>query len=354
MNLIILSAFLALIVCNACSPANKEEHGREQPKEFAATSWNGEFLKAISEAYDVFIDTDKMPASINVEGISYSQAKYFSAACGILSLIEKHPDNWQEYPDVDIPKYSAGTLMQGNTFEGDSISFAGIEWMIGKMNDYAVSKGMYPNYCSFGKRTWKSDRSGDSTIEYYYTGDEEYVGNIIFPQALVILARVMNYYKTHLSLPEKVSAWWSDFLRSTAGCPVDDQVVIAAKDKAIEGKISTREKAEAIFIYARDKWEWENYSNTKKGAIGTIKAKGGNCCDLSHAIVAMCRAAGIPARYIHGQCYFSSSVIGHVISQIYVDGQWYTCDASNNNATFGHPTWKGMETFNGLYNELPF
>jgi transglutaminase-like putative cysteine protease len=68
----------------------------------------------------------------------------------------------------------------------------------------------------------------------------------------------------------------------------------------------------------------------------------------------MCRAAGIPARYLHGQCYFSSGVIGHVIPEIYVDGKWWICDPSNNSATFGTPTWKGMETFNGRYNELEF
>ena len=350
----ILSVLLAFTACQACSKEDKGDNGKDQPKEFVATSWNGEFLKAVSEAYEVFVETDRMPVSVNVEGISYSQAKYFSAACNLISLIETHPDDWQEQPDVDIPKYSSGSVMQWNTFETDSISLAGIKWMIGKMSDYASAKGMYPNYCSFGKRTWKSDRSGDSTAEYYYEGDEKYVGNIIFPQALIILARVMNYYKNHLVLPKNISTWWSDFLRSTDNCPIDDPVVVAAMNQSIAGKSTAREKAEAIFIYARDQWEWENYNNTRKGAVGTINAKGGNCCDLSHAVVAMCRAAGIPARYIHGQCYFSTSVIGHVISQIYVDGQWYTCDASNDNATFGHPTWKGMQTFNGLYDELPF
>ena len=175
----ILSVLLAFTACQACSKEDKGDNGKDQPKEFVATSWNGEFLKAVSEAYEVFVETDRMPVSVNVEGISYSQAKYFSAACNLISLIETHPDDWQEQPDVDIPKYSSGSVMQWNTFETDSISLAGIKWMIGKMSDYASAKGMYPNYCSFGKRTWKNDRSGDSTAEYYYEGDEKYVGKII-------------------------------------------------------------------------------------------------------------------------------------------------------------------------------
>ena len=67
----------------------------------------------------------------------------------------------------------------------------------------------------------------------------------------------------------------------------------------------------------------------------------------------MCRATGIPARYLHGQCYYSS-VEGHVIPEIYVDGKWWIADPTNNDSTWGTPKWKGMETFNGRYNVLEF
>ncbi len=339
----------------ACSGSGGGETPQPAPAEFEATSWNGEFLLAISDAYAEFVKTDEMPTYVNVEGMNYSQAKYFAAACGILSLIEAYPDSWQQQPDVELPKYSSGTVMQWNTFEQDSISLPALKWAVGKMTAYAEEKGMYPNYCNFGTRSWKDDRSGDSTVEYNYKSDsEEYAGNLLFQQALPAMARVMDCYRHNLSLPDKVSVWWSDFLRSANNCPVDDSEVIAAMKEAVGSATTQRGKAEAIFAYARDKWEWENYNNTRKGAVGTIRAKGGNCCDMAHAVIAMCRAAGIPARYIHGQCYFSTSVIGHVIPQIYVDGQWYICDPTNSNSTFGTPVWKGMQTFNGLYSELPF
>ena len=96
----ILSVLLAFTACQACSKEDKGDNGKDQPKEFVATSWNGEFLKAVSEAYEVFVETDRMPVSVNVEGISYSQAKYFSAACNLISLIETHPDDWQEQPEA--------------------------------------------------------------------------------------------------------------------------------------------------------------------------------------------------------------------------------------------------------------
>ncbi len=349
-NLVIALAAGSMLLCCSCRSENPTP---QEPEVFTATSWNGEFLQAISDAYDEFVKTDEMPSMVNVEGINYTRSDCFSAAVGLLELIEAYPDTWQEQSEVEIPKYAGGSVMQNNTFEQDSISLDAVKWMIGKVKDYAAEHNAYPNYCNFGTRTWKSDFSGESTVEYNYS--EEYVGKLIFPAAVVIMARIMNYYRNNLVLPDKVSAWWSDFLRSSSNCPIDDPLVVSTMQTATEGLTTNHDKAVAIFEYARDKWEWEDYSNTRKGAVGTIEALGGNCCDLSHAIVAMSRAAGIPARYIHGQCYFSGGrVIGHVISEIYVDGQWVICDASNNSATFGTPTWKGMQTFNGLYSSLPF
>ncbi len=56
----------------------------------------------------------------------------------------------------------------------------------------------------------------------YKSDKEEYVGNIVFRQALVVISRIMNHYKNNLMLPEKTSSWWSGFLGSTSNCPVHD------------------------------------------------------------------------------------------------------------------------------------
>ena len=44
---------------------------------------------------------------------------------------------------------------------------------------------------------------------------------------------------------------------------------------------------------------YELYANTKKGAVKTLRARKGNCADQAHLLVALFRAAGIPARYVH-------------------------------------------------------
>jgi hypothetical protein len=49
------------------------------------------------------------------------------------------------------------------------------------------------------------------------------------------------------------------------------------------------------------------------------------------------RAAGYSALYKHGNCYFkvSKRVLGHVWSDVEVDGKWYTIDISSSANGFG-------------------
>ncbi|HML05528.1 MAG TPA: transglutaminase-like domain-containing protein [Methanobacterium sp.] len=120
--------------------------------------------------------------------------------------------------------------------------------------------------------------------------------------------------------------------------------------------LTTMEKASNIFYWVRDNTDYSFYYNTMRGAIGTLNDRLGNCVDLSHLIVALSRAAGIPARYMNGDCNFNSGTIGHVWAQLYVDGVWINADASNNINDFG--IIRNWNTANyilkGIYSSLPF
>lgn len=121
-------------------------------------------------------------------------------------------------------------------------------------------------------------------------------------------------------------------------------------------KLTTREKAINIFNWVRDYVDYSFYYNTKRGAVGTLKTRLGNCVDLSHLMVALSRAAGIPARYVHANCKFSSGWCGHVWAQLYVDGKWINADASNNINDFGViRNWNTKtDILKGIYSSLPF
>ena len=127
------------------------------------------------------------------------------------------------------------------------------------------------------------------------------------------------------------------YLQPTKNCQVNDPKIKALAKKLTNGKKTTYQKAAAIFQWVNDHTTYSRYNNSHKGAIGTLNAKTGNCCDLSHLVVALERAAGIPARYVHGSCFFyhRGQYEGHVWAQIYVNGKWYNADASDYRNTFG-------------------
>ena len=356
MKKILFSFFAcALIVATcACNKDNKEE-GSDTPAEFSLDSYNGAFVKGLSDAYETFEKTGSLPATINVEGLEYNKGRYILAGCMLMEKIFTEQDTWQQ-TDIDIQPATFGDEYRWNTFDPDVIDMQHVRFMAGRLLNYALEKKALPNYVTFP--------SDDTTSPGYLPQLTMVVtkhDNLMNLRACMIVpTRVFNYFvKNEGEWPEEVSSWPSTYLSATRNCPIDDPVVIAARDAAIKGlpaDATDRQKAEAIYYYARDNWTWENYQNTKKGAVGTINAKAGNCCDLTHATIAMCRATGIPARYLHGQCYFGSSTEGegHLIPEIYVDGKWWICDPYSKKAEWGKPTWKGMETFNGRYYELEF
>ena len=154
-----------------------------------------------------------------------------------------------------------------------------------------------------------------------------------------------------------VPADLQQYLAATANCQVNDSNIKALAASITSGKTSTYDKAAAIFNWVRDNLSYSFYYNTKYGAVGALNAKTGNCVDTAHLVVALERAAGIPARYEHLYAQFSSgSWYGHVIAQVWVDGKWYNADASSNSNTFGViNNWNtGTATIYGTYASLPF
>lgn len=345
-------SLIAILSACACGKNNQDPDPVDPVKEFSLDSYNGAFVQAISDAYEVFEKTGSLPNTVNVEGLEYSKGKYTLAACILLDKIESEPDTWQD-KEIEVDYVPFGDEYRWNTFDPDVIDFQHIRYMAGRIRGYASSNKQLPNYVTFPS----GDESSPGYMPQLTMVVTKHDNMMNLRAASVVLARTFHHFvKKEGVWPEEVSAWPASYLSSVSNCPVDDPVVIAARDEAIKGlpaNATALQKARAIYEYARDKWEWENYMNTKKGAVATIKAKGGNCCDLTHATVAMCRATGIPARYLHGQCYYST-VTGHVIPEIYVDGKWWIADPTNNDSTWGTPKWKGMETFNGRYYQLEF
>ncbi len=153
----------------------------------------------------------------------------------------------------------------------------------------------------------------------------------------------------------KVPASLRPYLKATKNCQVTNPQIKSLASKITKGKTTTYAKAVAIFNWVRDNLSYSFYYNTKKGAVGALNARTGNCVDTAHLVIALERAAGIPARYVHGSAKFRSGhVYGHVWAEVYVNGKWYKADGTSNKNSFGVVKNWSSATIKGRYASLPF
>jgi len=149
----------------------------------------------------------------------------------------------------------------------------------------------------------------------------------------------------------------SRYLSATANCQVNDTAIRSLAASLTSGLSSAWDKATAIFNWVRDSISYSFYYNTRYGATGTLKYRTGNCVDHSHLLVALFRAAGLAARYVHGTCTFTSgNTYGHVWAQVLVGDTWYAADATSSRNSLGAvSSWNtATAKIKGIYASLPF
>ncbi len=145
------------------------------------------------------------------------------------------------------------------------------------------------------------------------------------------------------------------YLKVTRNCQANNPKIKRLAYAITKGKKTRLGKAVAIFNWVRNHVRYRYYYNTKRGALGTLNARKGNCADTTHLLVALERAVGIPARYIHGKAkYRSGKWYGHVWAGVHVNGRWYKADATGKRNSFGVTrNWKRC-IVKGKYASLPF
>lgn len=313
----ILCLFVAAALFCGCSevPSEKPSDEKPEPVEWRGT-YNGNLLLGMASAYDTWNETGKLATAIKWDGVNVFNSEFLRAGLSLMVKMLDEPDSWME-DDLEYPSASVA-FVTDDPFLPREVPF--------EVFLKAVRKEYEAMY---------ADGAVDKRFKV-----EPYESVITASALNVMLCRAFAYYRDNGCFPETIDTWDASYVRATKMCQVDAPEVKAARDAAwkaagVTESSTARQKAVAIFNYARDEWEYEDYYNTSKGAVGTIKAKAGNCCDMSHAICAMARLSGIPARYFHAQCQYSSGVIGHVVSQLMIDDVWYMADATNNANEFG-------------------
>lgn len=77
-------------------------------------------------------------------------------------------------------------------------------------------------------------------------------------------------------------------------------------------------------------------SDTPVSAVEVNSRQSGVCRDLSHLGIALCRSISIPARLVVGYLHELVPMDLHAWFEAYIDGRWYTFDATQNEPKGGY------------------
>ena len=257
------------------------------------------------------------------------KAEYLDLANRVVSHI-----NTNKVPAAEIEVYNSSKAKVGNA------NFDLYTYCFAKILNFYRTDGYLPNWCTF-----ESDVFDDISI---IPSNDTSPGKVTTADS--------SDFKKGLNEKNTVSDL-SQYLKAGGHCALNQ----AIKNKAAsltKGLTTTAAKANAIFNYVRDGIEYSYYADSKKDASGTLSSGSANCCDQANLVVALCRAAGIPARYSHAQgCTFSSGLVtGHVWAQILVGDTWYAADATSSRNKLGDINNWNTNSYNTLkqYALIPF
>ena len=299
-------------------------------------------IQNASASVKSYIETNnKLPNYVTIGSSQLTMSQFLQLLVTSLLQINGGTNTAISIGNISSPTNSTGDYIYGNINQTEYLKIAQ------SIKSFIDSNGIAPNYASSS------------------------LGKIPYETLIYMFSKVVNYYGTNSNLPNYVSvdstvanpgsysipSELQQYLQATTNCQVNDSSIKSLAASITSGKTSAYDKAVAIFNWVRDNIGYSFYYNTKYGAVGTLTAKTGNCVDTAHLLVALERAAGIPARYEHVYAKFSSgNWYGHVIAQVWINGKWYNADATSSSNTFGViNSWNtATATYYGTYATLPF
>ena len=266
---------------------------------------------------------NKLPSSVKIGGVTYSTAEYlYMASKAIVNLKSGSKANI-DVKDVKKPSKPSSTYSAGKLYNYRSVAKSLIKT--------ADSKGKMPNSVSS-----KLGTLGYKSVVYAFSRVVTYYGNNNRLPSYVEIKSASSSSSTSKLNSKNTIENLTAYLAAATNCQVNNSKIKQLVTKLTNGKTSDKAKATAIFNYVRDTISYSFYYDTKHGAVGTLNAKSGNCVDHTHLLVAMYRTAGLPARYGHGTCTFSSGgTYGHVWAQVLIGDTWTVSDATSSRNSLG-------------------
>jgi transglutaminase-like putative cysteine protease len=117
------------------------------------------------------------------------------------------------------------------------------------------------------------------------------------------------------------------FLLPSRYCPADKLGEKA--NEVAAGHTAGYDQVEAIRAWIHDNIEYKyGVSDASSDASDTLRAGAGVCRDYAHIGISLTRALTIPARMVVGWLYELDPMDMHAWFEAFVDGRWYTFDAT--------------------------
>ena len=301
-----------------------------------------QLVAAANEVNSYIEKNAKLPDSVTIGDTTYTTAQYLYLLCEAIVSI------------------NAGDLTDLYLFEVNDPTNPGAASNMGSLSDYlsvasslitSMDSGVTPNSVS----TSLGDVGYDGIV-YAFTRVLVYYGMMSqLPSSVSI--KSLTLYVSQSSLDSKNTITdLTPYLSSSPNCQVTNAAIVALAEQLTKGMTNSLDKATAIYNYVRDSVSYSFYYDTKYGAVGTLNSKTGNCVDHSHLLIALFRAADLPARYAHGTCTFSSGTYGHVWTQVLIGNTWVVCDATSARNSFGKVVnWNNnYYSLKGYYSSISF
>ena len=121
----------------------------------------------------------------------------------------------------------------------------------------------------------------------------------------------------------------------------DDATIRTLADRLSKGKTNPCDILRSIYDYVRTEIEYVANTADDKGALWALQNGKGDCTEFSCLLVALCRAAGVPARWVLGITYADNPEdLIHSWAEVYLQGiGWVSVD----------PTWGRFPADRGTY-----
>ena len=286
----------------------------------------------------------KLPSTVQIGNLKYSTAEYLYLASKAIVNLESNKKSDISYKSIKNPSKPGAAAYKGNLKDYYSVAKSVIKT--------ADSKGRMPNSVSseVGNIGYKGLVYAFARVVAYY-GD-----NNVMPNYVTVKSLSGDSGSTSKLNSKNTISNLASYLAASKNCQVNNTKIKQLVAKLTKGLTTDKEKATAIFNYVRDTVSYSFYYDTKYGAVGTLNAKKGNCVDHSHLLVAMYRTAGLPARYVHGTCTFTSGTYGHVWTQVLIGDTWTVSDATSARNSFGNVVNWNANTYSlkGYYSGISF